>query len=116
MFSVHEGGSGPYYLFICAVLELCGVLCLYILWQLRKIFKTLSGGNPFVIENVNCLRKCGVASFIIALVFVIDFLNFMLITAFIMIVIFTVLGLFSLTLKDVFKQAIAYKEENDWTV
>jgi hypothetical protein len=29
---------------------------------------------------------------------------------------FAILGLFSLTLKDVFAQAVAYKEENDWTV
>jgi hypothetical protein len=34
----------------------------------------------------------------------------------IIVVIFFLLGLFCLTLKDVFKQAVAYKEEADWTV
>lgn len=34
----------------------------------------------------------------------------------IIVIVFAVGSLFCLTLKDIFKQAIYYKEENDWTV
>jgi len=113
---LHEYGEGRYYLFYCIILIIAGSCCVYILWQLKIIFRSLSGGNPFVSENVSCLRKSGVASFLIALVFMIETLRFLLISAFFLVIIFALLGLFCLTLKDVFKQAIAYKEENDWTV
>lgn len=83
----------------------------------KKMFKALLGGNPFVPKNVTCLRICSVASFLIAVIYIIK-LIFLLFTpsSLIIVVIFSLLGLFCLTLKDVFKQAISYKEENDWTV
>ena len=93
-----------------------GICAIYILWQLKKIFKTLIGGNPFIESNVTCLRKCSVASFAIAIIYIIKITFWFTIASSIIVIIFVLLGLFCLTLKDVFKQAIAYKEENDWTV
>ena len=93
-----------------------GICAVYILWQLKKMFKTLLGGNPFVISNVNCLRKCAVASFIISVIYIAKITFWFTIASSIIVIIFVLLGLFCLTLKDIFKHAIAYKEENDWTV
>jgi hypothetical protein len=101
---------------VVIALFLAGQCALYILWQLRAIFKTLLGGDPFVSANVTCLRKCSVASFLIALIFTISIPFRVTVASVIIVVVFAVLGLFCLTLKDVFKQAIAYKEENEWTV
>jgi hypothetical protein len=101
---------------LAIVLDLSGLCSLYILWQLKAMFKTLLGGNPFTPPNVNCLRKCSVASFLIALIFLAKICFWFTIASSIIVIIFFLLGLFCLTLKDVFKQAIAYKEENDWTV
>ena len=98
------------------VLLLSGLCSIYILWQLKAMFKTLLGGNPFVSANVNCLRKCSVASFLIAIIYIAKMFFWSTLTTLIFVVIFSLLGLFSLTLKDIFKQAVAYKEENDWTV
>lgn len=98
------------------VLILSGLCSLYILWQLKAMFKTLLGGNPFIEKNVNCLRKCSVASFLIALIYLVKISVWFTIATSIIVVIFALLGLFCLTLKDLFKQAVAYKEENDWTV
>ena len=98
------------------ILTLAGLCSVYILWQLKAIFKTLLGGNPFVAANVNCLRKCSVASFLLAIIFSADLILWFTPGTMVMIIVFSLLGLFCLTLKDVFKQAIAYKEENDWTV
>ena len=94
-----------------------GICALCIVRQLKLMFKTLLGGNPFVLKNVQCLRICSVASFLIAIIYIFKiFIILFTPASFIIVIIFSLLGLFCLTLKDVFKQAIAYKEENDWTV
>jgi len=93
-----------------------GLCALYILWQLKIIFKTLFGGDPFVDANVSCLRKAAVASLLIALIYLIKMIFWFTPSTAAIFIIFSLAGLFCLTLKDVFKQAIVYKEENDWTV
>ena len=99
-----------------AVLMASGACAVYILYQLKLMFKTLIGNEPFVHQNISCFRKCGVASFLIALLFIVRAVLWFTFGAAIIVVIFAMLGLFSLTMKDVFKQAVFYKEENDWTV
>ena len=98
------------------ILILSGLCSLYILWQLKAMFKTLLGGNPFTEPNISCLRRCSVASFLIATIYLVKISIWFTIASSIIVIIFSLLGLFCLTLKDVFKQAVAYKEENDWTV
>jgi len=93
-----------------------GLCALYILWQLKAIFRTLLSGNPFIGANVSCLRKCSVASFLIAMIYAVKIIFWFSIMTLVVAIMFSLLGLFCLTLKDVFKQAVAYKEENDWTV
>ena len=93
-----------------------GICAVYILFQLKAIFKTLIKDNPFVHENVSCLRKCGVASLLIAIIFCVRITFWLTAGTLIIVILCFLLGLFCLTLKDVFKQAIAFKEENDWTV
>ena len=98
------------------ILLSAGVCGVYIMYQLKCMFRTLLGGNPFVSQNVTCLRKCAVASALIACIFLIRLLLWFTIAASVVVVIFSLLSLFSLTIKDLFKQAVAYKEETDWTV
>ena len=98
------------------ILILSGLCCIYVLWQLKTIFKTLLSGNPFVEKNISCLRRCSVASILIAIIFLVKISIWFTIASSIVVIVFALLGLFCLTLKDVFKQAVAYKEENDWTV
>jgi len=98
------------------ILIISGICSLYILWQLRRMFKSLMGGNPFTLENVSCLRKCSVAGFLMALIYLVKICIWFTIASSIIVIVFAILGLFCLTLKDVFKQAVTYKEENDWTV
>jgi len=101
------------YTFIFIGSGICGT---YIMFQLRRMFKTLVGGNPFVAQNVSSLRKCAVASAIIALIFVVRLVMWFTIAASLVVIVFAMLSLFALTIKDLFKQAVIYKEETDWTV
>ena len=93
-----------------------GICSLFIIWQLKIVFKSLIAGNPFIPENVSCFRKCAVACFLIGIAFIIDILLAFTVVSVFIVIIFSLLGLFCLTLKDVFKQAIVYKEDQDWTV
>ena len=98
------------------ILLTSGACALYIVYQLKCMFKTLVGGNPFVAQNVSCLRKCAVASALIAAIYFVRLVMWFTLAASVIVVIFALLSLFSLTLKYLFKQAVAYKEETDWTV
>jgi len=95
---------------------LSGLCVIYILWQFKKMLKSLLGGNPFVAENIKRFRKMAVASLIIAVLFAIRGMFFWTITSALIVIIFSVATLFCLTLKDVFKQAVYYKEENDGVI
>jgi hypothetical protein len=48
-----------------------GIAAVYIMYNLKSMFKTLLGGNPFVWSNVSCFRKLAVASFAIALLYIV---------------------------------------------
>ena len=101
---------------LMAILIVSGLIALFLLWQVRKILKLVVEQNVFSEDTVKALRKISVGSALIALLYVGKlFFNFNIIT-FLIIIIFLIATLLFLTLKDVFKEAIFYKEENDWTV
>jgi uncharacterized phage infection (PIP) family protein YhgE len=102
--------------FAKAVLLASGISCIYILWQLKVIFKTLMKGNPFIHSNVSCLRKIALACLAISIIYIVKMIVMPTISTIVIIVIFIVACLLCLTLKDLFKQSIYYKDENDLTV
>lgn len=93
-----------------------GIAAVYIMYILKSMFTTLLGGDPFVWSNVSCFRKMAVASFIISLIYTAKCFYWFTPSTAIIVIAFFIAGLFCLTLKDVFKQAVCYKEENDYTV
>lgn len=98
------------------VLMISGIMAIYILWGLRRIFKTIVNANPFNLENVAILRRLSVAAFIISIAFVFKCFFWFTLATVIIVIIFAIAGLFCLVLADVFTQAVLYKEENDLTV
>ena len=111
-FGIVEEGA----LFVKAILMASGISCVYILLQLKVIFKTLLQGNPFIHANVSSLRKIAVACLVIAFIYFVKMIVMPTISTIIIIIIFVVACLLCLTLKDLFKQSIYYKDENDLTV
>ena len=93
-----------------------GLSAIFIMWQLKILLSSLLGGNPFVESNVECFRRMALACCFIACIFIIKcFLIFSVLSA-VAVAASLAATLFCLTLKDVFKQAVLYKEENDLTV
>ena len=93
-----------------------GIAAEKLLWELRKIFETVLAENCFVQENVVSLRKMGNWSFFIALMAGVRSIVYVTIAMGVVIFVFLIAGLFSKVLSFVFEQAVAYKEETDWTI
>jgi len=98
------------------VLFFSGACSVFILFHLKQMYRTLLIGNPFIPDNVNRLRMIAVACLLIAVIYIGKcFFLFTFGTAIISLV-FIIGCLFCLTLKDLFKQAVNYKAENDLTI
>ncbi len=97
-------------------LLLSGACAVYIILQLKKTFKTLTSGNPFVIENTIYLKKMAIAAFIISAIYIFKLIYWFTPATVIIVLVFLVAGLFCLTLRDLFVQAVKFKEDNDLTI
>lgn len=113
----------PYYgytpgelIIFCVMLMLSGICAVYIMYNLKQMFKTLLGGSPFVAKNADCLRKIAVSCAVIALTYIVKCFLLFSFSTLVIVAVFLIGTLFSLTLKDIFKQAVSIKEENDLTV
>lgn len=102
---------------LVVVFAICGVFALMIVWELRKMFKTVLAEDCFVKDNVTSLKRMGTYAFVIALVMVIRCCMFYpTLAAVAMVMVFIIAGLFSKVLSQVFERAVAYKLENDFTI
>lgn len=104
------------YHFLLGFLYITGIVCLGLVNEIRKIFKTLNRRNPFMMDNVKSLNRIGVFSFVIAVAYIIKIFCYNSVLTAIIAMVFIIAGLFSLVLAEVFRQATVVKEENDLTV
>lgn len=93
-----------------------GIAAVKIIWELRKIFKTVIDKNCFVQENVMSLDKMCKWSFFIVLMSIVRSVVYVTIAMGVVILVFTIAGLFSKVLAFVFEEAVGYKEETDFTI
>jgi len=113
---LYHGGHPWFQTVMVPVLVSSGIFAVAILFYLKKMFRTMLNGNPFVWENVSCFRKIAVCCACIAVIYLVkSFLLFSPATI-VIVLMFSIGMLFCLTLKDLFKQAITYKEENELTI
>ena len=99
-----------------ATLVITGCAAVYILWHLRKMIKTLFGGNPFSEENGRSFGRMAAACAVIAAVYAIKCVILFSWSTLVIIAMFFIGALGCLTLKGLFEEAGIYKDEHDWTV
>lgn len=104
------------YWFLLPFLYLSGFIALFILYQIRKVFKTLSHNNPFRMDNVKSFKRIAAASFAIAVLYLVKVIFFNSFLTMILAMVFIIAGLFSIVIAEVFHQAAIVKEENDLTI
>jgi len=105
-----------YYIPMLVVTLVAGIFAILILGQLKKMMKTVLENNCFVTSNVISLKRMGVYSFVITIAFLIKILFRLTPATLIIIPTFFIAGLFCYVLAFVFKEAVQYKEENDFTI
>ena len=98
------------------VLYPCGISAFFVENELRRIFKTLEDKNPFIGQNVKSLNRMGFLMVAVFIMFIVKIIMLNTIMTMISALAFIVIALFCFILADVFKQAVAYKQENDLTI
>ncbi|MBE7036301.1 MAG: DUF2975 domain-containing protein [Ruminococcaceae bacterium] len=98
------------------IVFISGACCSYILFNLKQMYTSLLVGNPFIDKNVSHFRKMAVACIVVAAIYTIKCFFMFTYATVVIAAVFAVGCLFCLTLKDLFKQTINYKTENDLTI
>ena len=103
-----------------------GAFMLGIIYQFIKLFKSLEDNKPFTYHNVKILKKTGIISLIMSLLWFIDLLfmvfiikntyvNYIIVLLFLTVLVFGV-AIALYILAKLLRQATDYKEENDLTI
>ncbi len=104
-----------YYSYMTFMLLVSGACAVYILYNLKAIFKTLNS-DPFVAKNIKGLLNMGKVCFVIFAIYVVKLIFLPTLATVIIIVVFGMAGLFCLTIKDLFQAAVQFKQDNDMTI
>ncbi len=115
MNAIYRTSSENYY-FLLGFLYITGIVCLGLVQELRKIFKTLNRRNPFMLDNVKSLNRIGGSCFIIAAAYIVKIFFYNSVLTAIITMVFIIAGLFAVVLAEVFRQAVEVKAENDLTI
>ena len=114
-FFLKEGKPAVYAVLSGVIATLCILGGECIAFELLRMMHTLDG-DPFVERNVRSLKRMGFMAILIALMGLGTLLLHPVPLAVVAAVPVAMCGLFSLVLSGVFRQAVAYKQENDLTV
>ena len=105
-----------YYAFNVVLFMLSGSGAVLIIFELRRMFKTVLRDDCFVRENVLSLRRMGFCSLAVAAVTAARILLIFTPATLVIVLVFFIAALFSFVLAGVFDKAVSYKLENDLTI
>ena len=105
-----------FYLAQTIMFIVCGIFACLIVYELRKMIKSVEADDCFVEANVISLMRMGNYAFVISMVSVIRLFLYATPGVLVVILVFAIAGLFSKVLAKVFARAVAYKLENDMTI
>ena len=98
------------------IFGLSGICGLIIVYQLRKMMKTVVKRECFVDNNTKSLSTMGKVSFVITVLFIVKCILLPTPASFVIVLTFLIAGVFSHVLSLVFEEAVRFKEENDLTI
>ncbi|HOO78955.1 MAG TPA: DUF2975 domain-containing protein [Lachnospiraceae bacterium] len=105
-----------YYWIQTALFLICGTLACLIVFELRRMIKSVEAEDCFVEANVRSLRSMGNYSFMVSAATVVRLFLYGTPGVFVVLLVFAIAGLFSKVLAKVFAEAIRYKLDNDLTI
>ena len=98
------------------IFGLSGICGLIIVYQLRKMMKTVVKRECFVDNNTKSLSTMGKVSFVITVLFIVKCILLPTPASFVIVLTFFIARVFSHVLSLVFEEAVRFKEENDLTI
>ena len=113
-FMILAGGRPVFVGRICAAFYCCAPPAAVLLWSLDRLLAGIARGEVFTAGNIALLRRCSwccMAVAAVCLVCSVTLFWFLLVT-----VAAAFIGLILRVVKNVFQQALAIKEENDYTI
>ena len=107
-----------------------GIIALFIIYQFIKIFKNLKKDILFCEDNVKSLNIVSYSCFVISALYLViaififsimknligEFVHYIFAISIMLMIIFAVSGVGIKILNEIYKKAIQYKEENDFTI
>ncbi len=94
-----------------------GFMALLMLWQARGILHNVNTGTIFTLHTVRLMHVLGAEFLVLSLFyFVMLFFGMTKFTIALLGLVFALAGLIVLVFSELFKQAVAYKQENDMTI
>lgn len=105
-----------YYAFNVVLFMLSGAGAVLIIFELRRMFKTVLLDDCFVRSNVNSLRRMGFYALGVSVVTAARILLIFTPATLVIVLVFFIAALFSFVLAGVFDKAVSYKLENDLTI
>lgn len=114
LYDAYQLESG-YHTFILLFLIAVAVPGLWVVLEMILMLRSIPQG-PFVMRNVHALNRIGVIFIVLAAAFLGKCLLYVTFLTLLGGLLFILGGLFAFTLADLFRQAVAFKEENDMTI
>ncbi|WZL72986.1 DUF2975 domain-containing protein [Clostridiaceae bacterium 35-E11] len=108
--------DNAFFYFMLVFLYITGVFALWIVWEIKKFFRSINQNTPFIYENVDAFKKIGYCSFIIACCYIVKIITYPTILTIVITMIFMIAGCFGIVVAEVFRQAVDAKCENDLTI
>ena len=105
-----------YYIPLVLLFAVSGVFAVLVIYELRKMMRTVIADDCFQKENVKSLSRMGNYSFCIVVLAVLRLFLYLTSAILGIILVFIIAGLFSKVLAQVFDKAVNYKLENDLTI
>ena len=104
-----------YRVFIMSFLMFVGAGGTWVVWEMVLMLRSIPT-NPFVLRNVRALRRVGIISAILAAAFLAKCFVYVTFLTMVGTAILVLACLFAFTLASLFRQAVAFREENDLTI
>ena len=112
------------------MIRITGIIALFIIYQFIKIFKNLKRDILFCEDNAKSLNIVSYSCFVISALYLViaififsimknligEFVHYIFAISIILMIIFAVSGVGIKILNEIYKKAIEYKEENDFTI
>ena len=99
-----------------AIVTLSGIFSVFLLYSLKSLYKTFADNDPFVTENIRLLNYISLCCGGITACYIIKCILLFTPATLMVVLMFGMCVLLVISLRDIFKKVVEYKEENDLTI